>query len=1652
MRTRIKPGRIAGFLAQMMLLLAPTVSLAEVCANTIQADVVAIDQQIVHNRLGAFNPISMIFALRQDVVNAANGLTEAEGGILTPGNVRLRDDKRPRPLVLRVNEGDCLRISFQNLLAPAPLVLPPDAAGEFAGQPATRHVGMAIMGVSFADMVSSGVNVGNNPVSGYAAPGETKVYLVRGEHEGGYHINSIADNVSGEGIQGQTSFGLFGALNVQKKGAVWYRNQTTNAELLMATTGLTPSGHPIIDYDAVYPVGHRYAGQPILRILDPVTNKIVHNEVNAIITGPNGGDFPAGTYQRNPTYPDRDRAFREFTVMFHDEVETVQPFPIFIDPQFKFTLGGVKDGFMINYGSAAVGTEVVANRSGVGPTWDCAECKFEEFFLSSWAVSDPAMLVDVPANTTDVNGNLIVGPKATKALYPDDPSNVFHAYINDRAKIRNLHFGKEFHVFHLHAQQWLFSPDDDGSNYLDAQGIGPGGSYTYEVAYNSGNRNKIVGDTIFHCHFYPHFAQGMWALYRLHDVFEAGTQLDANGLPIATARALPDGEIAAGTPIPAVVPIPTMPMAPVPGKVRITQVPGYPGGQVVYDEPDKNAGYPFSLGMKAGHRPATPPLDLIDDGGLPRHIVRGTNNPLNPSTLDPAITHHEETPLSFDKVLVAAEAEQLPESGTRWERAAMDFHAREFHATFLPNGSPGQFVTNGLPPVPGAPYNDPCRGDKGGAVGVPRTYKGAVIQFDLKMNKVGHHFPQSRIVTLWGDAQATVDGTRPPEPFFIRANSNDCVNFYHTNLVPSVYEQDDYQVKTPTDVIGQHIHLVKFDVTASDGSANGFNYEDGTMSPDEVRERIHAFNLTGGLIQSDGVTKVALAAKPHPYFGSTFNGRDITGARTTVQRWYVDNIRNNRGEDRTLGNVFTHDHFGPSTHQQTGLYASLLTEPQGSRWRDPQTGQFMGGRFDGGPTSWRADIITTNPAESYREFMVHVADFTLAYEDGACHTVPCVNPAKAIKPPGMEEIGLPFLYRKPQICPNGTLPPCPEAISAEDPGTFLVNYRNEPVAERVRLPGTNVQAPGLAGDLAYALSSRVQRANPLLNQQPAFYPPLTPNVLPGDPFTPLFQVYDNDRVNVRIQAGADEESHTASIHGVKWLQSYGSPNSGFRNSQQLGISEQFQLRMPVIPDRLQVGQTADYLYTLNTSSDGYWSGIWGLMRSYAARQPNLLPLPNNPIGTVPFTAANDALFSGPCPTSAPVRSYDVTAVAARTALPGGSLVYNSRIGPQGIGPLQDPDAVLYVRTGDLNPDGTLKAGVPVEPLVLRAAAGECIDVTLRNKLPAVLTETPGYSAMHPIVEFFNFNEVRTSSVVGLHPQLVEYDVTRSDGTVVGNNQDQTVPPGGVRQYRWYAGDVKVVNNMRVATPIEFGASSLISTDLIKHASRGALGALIIEPLGSSWIEDYPTPHPSVSAGQRPSRASATVIRANGTTFREQVLVIQDDISLRFGDNTPVPFVTGMEDALDTGMKAFNYRTEPLWFRLGFSPLNLPFQNQAINFANVLHNSTTGGDPETPVFTVNAGEETRVRLVQPAGHNRHHTFALYGHVWQREPHTNNSTRLGLNPKSFWRGSQDVVGPASHWDFLLDHGAGGAFRAKGDYLYRDMLPIHFLNGLWGIMRVQ
>ena len=146
------------------------------------------------------------------------------------------------------------------------------------------------------------------------------------------------------------------------------------------------------------------------------------------------------------------------------------------------------------------------------------------------------------------------------------------------------------------------------------------------------------------------------------------------------------------------------------------------------------------------------------------------------------------------------------------------------------------------------------------------------------------------------------------------------------------------------------------------------------------------------------------------------------------------------------------------------------------------------------------------------------------------------------------------------------------------------------------------------------------------------------------------------------------------------------------------------------------------------------------------------------------------------------------------------------------------------------PNGVYDGAVALEPIVVRANAGDCIDVTLRNKLlEHAATKVGGYLVYNdggkPVYEdpfninfdsmpdlatgnaitgivrrdrdnpqgmtTFQSNLMVPSASVGLHPTLVEYDVTRADGTNVGQNpSQQTAGPGEQRTYQWYAGHVE----------------------------------------------------------------------------------------------------------------------------------------------------------------------------------------------------------------------------------------------------------------------
>ena len=294
-------------------------------------------------------------------------------------------------------------------------------------------------------------------------------------------------------------------------------------------------------------------------------------------------------------------------------------------------------------------------------------------------------------------------------------------------------------------------------------------------------------------------------------------------------------------------------------------------------------------------------------------------------------------------------------------------------------------MVNNAPPQPGAPFADPCRADfdkKGNPVDgtdVRRLirYDVSAIQLDLIVNKAGWHDPQARINVLSKDAEALeYKTTGDVDPFYFRANSRDCIEFRHTNRTPKDLELDDFQVKTPTDVIGQHIHLVKFDVTSSDGSGNGFNYEDGTLAPDEVKHRIELFNAA-----------VDQAGKKLPVPKNTY--------QTTVQRWYADQLLSREdGTDRTIRTVFTHDHFAPSSIQHHGFYSALLVEPAGSDWHtaagEPMCPELIlesqtGETCESDIVAVGAKAIITNADDpethpDHREFAMAIADFALLYE------------------------------------------------------------------------------------------------------------------------------------------------------------------------------------------------------------------------------------------------------------------------------------------------------------------------------------------------------------------------------------------------------------------------------------------------------------------------------------------------------------------------------------------------------------------------------------------------------------------------------------------------------------------------------------------------
>lgn len=1283
----------------------------------VHADVVAIDQPIYYNRFGSVNPYGMVYALKRDITVVKQG-EEWLPGLSCPSEVRLLEGKRPRPLVLRGNAGDVLEITFTNKLMKvqpdisrctlidkhspyAHLVDakeridpidPPEHEAELrtdigetqhlppADWPKTRSANLVIPGL----VSLSGTDPRCNGLQSID-PGESVTCRWKLENEGTHLFSSHGAPAGGEGDGGSLTHGLFGVVIVEPENSKWYRSQITAAVLdkvwpRLKEDDIVRKGS--LQYDA-----SDSEGTPYLNMLKPAGRdqsgsmryELIYGDLNAVVRE----DKP-----ENPDAP----AFREFTVVFHDELKTFYA-NNFQELAVSRQLSGVGDGFGINYGASGMGSILLANRKGIGPAAGCAECFYEEFFLQSWANGDPALLEH----------------------FEDDPSNVAHSYLNDRVKFRNLHAGpKETHVFHLHAHQWLSSTDKNSGTYLDSQTIAPHQGFSYSIydgglsewagkgenvhqTLGSGNRNRTVGDSIFHCHLYPHFAQGMWGLWRVHDVIEDGTRTLPDGQPEAHFYGQPrvalsiektkiggkrpgtdpvTGAAGAGTPVPAILPLPDQGLPPLPTYAQDPRV----GQSEQYAMP----GYPFYIPGEPGHRAPQPPLDFARDengllmhGGLPRHVIRnGERKPvfmsddlLNqlPADADEraAMVLRQSLALGdFRLELTRADIVLLDHDGESIERQAMDFHAgkaarirladgsyvnhdpdKSGYPSLTPEGRRARFYVNGAPSAPGAPYADPCHDP---AFKGNRQYEVSAVGLDLVVNRAGWHDPQARINMLTKDAEQ-IEGQRrhDMEPFFFRASSGECIEFKHQNRTEKELELDDFQVATPTDTIGQHIHLVKFDVTSSDGSGNGFNYEDGTFSHGAVEERIHA---------ASGLAVTSAGERKRLAIGKDLDGKQIDRYQTTVQRWFADPLLavNSKNEghtshamhgaatpdrtcpthadkeciDRTLRTVFTHDHFAPSSIQQHGFYSALLVEPAGSTWLKPNGEALEEGVGSKATITEAADWLTH---ENHREYALAVADFALLYEPAL------YQPWRDHSTDGMARL-LRETQSNVRNSATGALfrdlkrhaehwwkqhgkpvdPPFkPEAISKDHHNPYLVNYKHEPIPLRIGKMEKKLQTPeethcgehaqerdskgyfkkrmsvsqqqeGNNGDMAYVFASREH----------------------GDPCTPILEAYEGENIQIRMVQGAQEVQHTFAIEGLYWpriidystshqfseeVQKKQDNPSALVSAQEIGISEHFEMRMPPFQNVSNGASVNDYLYHLGTA-DALWNGAWGLLR------------------------------------------------------------------------------------------------------------------------------------------------------------------------------------------------------------------------------------------------------------------------------------------------------------------------------------------------------------------------------------------------------------------------------------------------------------------------
>lgn len=585
-------------------------------------------------------------------------------------------------------------------------------------------------------------------------------------------------------------------------------------------------------------------------------------------------------------------------------------------------------------------------------------------------------------------------------LFGEPVTPVFRAYRGDPSRIRLIHAGvKETHVWHLHVHQWRLVPEDCAPPGV--HGVGPDGKPLPKGsqlldAITIGPQTAVTIDPLYGSGSRQHAPGDIIWHCHLYPHFHHGMW----GLwrsfdrAITQLTAYPDGT-------------PCQPLRVLPGTDVPEREPGLPGFPWFVD-----GQYP----MKSPPPPAT-----CSQTRTGRRLLLGL----------PDCTDRESdamAPSCRDGAYPGATFVALDDLAATWNASA------------------------GLPPPRVLSYDVEVRSDR--------------IEYNVDgwHDPRGHHYRLLRAQVRERDDAGVYHtvtdvsfegGPTNPAPCYPRANHGDVVELrLHNSL--TAFGADAFDVGMAPVECGLHVHLVKFDVLAADGSATGWNYLSGASCRDAV-------------------------------------GADHPGQQRTVShhRWVVD---------EEFGPIFFHDHLLANFRQKHGLYAAMIAQPHGSNWWRVD---------DQDQVAWADEqAVIVPPADSglpaYREACLGIGDFVPLLDRGGRP----LNPPTTLS--GDDDPGsMAVNYRSAPLTHRGDDPSAWFSSSARsrvsfhgtrgDPDTPLIEtYPGERV--RIRLiQGSHEEQHGF---VAHGLRWRREWGNPaspLVNQQTlGISEAFTLDVDPGD--------------------------------------------------------------------------------------------------------------------------------------------------------------------------------------------------------------------------------------------------------------------------------------------------------------------------------------------------------------------------------------------------------------------------------------------------------------------------------------------------------------------------------------------------------------------------